>query len=169
MLGSAVTKNRIRITSVCCTILLVSVIGCWSSCDFRSSGNFIDSTARVIDVCELDATEIIGDDSEVVVSGSIGGYHEVFLYSDKCLGNENLVKLELDYAAWKAVFEDYRRSEKKNVDIQGSIVVRGRFFRNADSLYTYPTARPTITQTANEPIRVNSLRNVVVISYEPPK
>lgn len=94
-----------------------------------------------IDLCILTSSSSFEEEVNIIVRGKIGGYHELFLYSDDCPGNEALIELQLTEEERLRLMTMSEPYQQGKTDIEGKIVVSGRFHRWKGRLFTYP-ARP---------------------------
>ena len=122
-----------------------------------------------IDLCVLTTSNLPKDGSHVTVNGKIAGYHELFLYSDDCFGNEHLIELQFSDQERERLEEMSKPYRHTRPDIEGQVVVSGRFYQQKGQLLTYP-ARPVDIEnlrTSSNILRVHKIAEAKIINYIP--
>ncbi|MEP7147975.1 MAG: hypothetical protein ABI857_03755 [Acidobacteriota bacterium] len=125
-----------------------------------------DGERSIPTVCELSVTSSISDGAQITVKGKIGGYHELFLYSECSAENDRFLQLELSDDERKALVERSAPRRRDTADVYGEATIVGRYYRDAGKLYTYPL-RQVEPGGMLKPVVVDKVTDAKIIAFQP--
>lgn len=119
-------------------------------------------------ICEItDYDTLVQNGERISVRGQIKGYHEIYLFSNDCLGEDHIAEVQLREGERSKLLEGLTGHRRNSNDIAGTVTVTGNFFRGEGRLYTYPARKIEIigANSTVMPLLVSKISDVVIDEF----
>lgn len=152
--------------------LVLIGLGVSSSC-VNTEANINSSTTintEFVDLCDVTKNISDYDDKFVKIHASVRGFHSPLLYSDKCLGLENVILLDLDRETFKKLLESMKKANYNKSEIEGEIFLEGKIKKDQGLIFDYeyePQIVSNKTIKESKLLTVSKITSINIIRFVP--
>lgn len=146
--------------------LLISIL----SCGERQLSEPATSSPLVLTVCDIMENPQLFHGQKVKIIGTLRGFHQLVLSSEKCPGESNVLLVDVSYTVLTPYFKGLNKQGAINEFVGetllvGTIEVNGGLLVNYGD-YLYDAKSNRVVKTPKDMV-VNKLTSVSVISFAP--